>query len=252
VGFGSASAIQTISAGGVLLDFPIGKSGGGTLRLSEPLNLGSTRLLTLSEGTIDANGFDVSVGGFISGANLNTKALLMGSGTWTLTGTGSVWGVTNLNLTFNKGTANIVLLDTSTTARTFAGGGLTYNNLTIGGSTGSSVLTITGSNTFNTFTSIKTVAHTLNFTSGTTTTVNTFAITGSSGNIVTLKSSTAGSRATIRQTSGTVSVSYMDIKDSNATGGAAWTALLTDNNVDSGNNAGWIFVAGTATMFLLF
>jgi hypothetical protein len=58
----------------------------------------------------------------------------MGSGTWTLTGTGTVWNFAIITgLTFNKDTANIVLSNTTTTSKTFAPGGLTYNKITLSG-----------------------------------------------------------------------------------------------------------------------
>jgi hypothetical protein len=77
------------------------------------------------------------------------------------------------------------LSDTSTTARTFAGGALSYNKLTIGGATGTSTLTITGNNQFTELASTKTVAHTIAL--GTTTqTFGAWTVTGTVGNVVTL------------------------------------------------------------------
>jgi hypothetical protein len=93
---------------------------------------------------------------------------------------------TTTNLTFNKNTANIVLSNTSTSARTFDGGGLTFNKLTIGGATGTSTLTINGVNTFSELASTKTVAHTVSL--GANQTVETWSITGTVGNIVTVTS----------------------------------------------------------------
>jgi hypothetical protein len=51
-----------------------------------------------------------------------------------------------------------------------------------------------------------------------------------------------------------VSASYLDIQDSIATGGAIWEALLTNGNVNSGNNLGWIFSIGSSggNFLLLF
>lgn len=84
--------------------------------------------------------------------------------------------------------------------------------------------------------------------SGTTNTVGSFVTSGT--NLKALQSSIAGSQATLSQASGTVSVSYLSIKDSNATGGATWQAYTTNNNIDSGNNTGWdfggVFVLGDA------
>jgi hypothetical protein len=97
-----------------------------------------------------------------------------------------VWlATTTTNLAFFKGTANIVLSDTSATAREFRGGSLSYNTLTIGGATGTSTLTISGNNQFTELASTKTVAHTIAL--GTTTqTFGKWTVTGTVGNVVTL------------------------------------------------------------------
>jgi hypothetical protein len=71
---------------------------------------------------------------------------------------------------------------------------------------------------------------------------------------VALSSTTAGTQATLNKTSGTVSVSYVKIKDSIATGGATWLAPTASGNIDNGNNTGWIFGAYSAnnSNFLAF
>jgi len=113
----------------------------------------------------------------------------MGSGTWTLTGTANAWDTTTpTNLVFYKSTANIVLSNTSTSARTFAGGGLSYNKLTIGGTTGTSTTTISGNNQFTELTSTKTVAHTIAL-STTTQTFGAWTVSGTVGNVVTVTGS---------------------------------------------------------------
>jgi len=74
-------------------------------------------------------------------------------------------------------------------------------------------------------------------------------------NYVALSSTTAGTQATLNKTSGTVSVSYVKIKDSIATGGATWLAPTTSGNIDNGNNTGWIFGAytpSTGNFFMFF
>ena len=116
--------------------------------------------------------------------NFNSSGpLRMGTGTWTITGTGTVWAAATSTITV--GTANIVLSSTSTVARTFQGGSLSYNRLTIGGATGISTTTITGNNSFTQLASTKTVAHTIAL--GTTTqTFGSWTVTGTVGNVVTL------------------------------------------------------------------
>ena len=67
---------------------------------------------------------------------------------------------------------------------------------------------------------------------------------------------TPGTQATLSKSSGIVSVDYLSIQDSNATGGATWNAGA--NCVDAGNNTGWIFTAppapstATGNFFLFF
>jgi hypothetical protein len=79
---------------------------------------------------------------------------------------------------------------------------------------------------------------TLNLAAGTTSTVGAFATTGTTPKF--LGSTSPGTQATISDASGTDTVSYLTIKDSNATGGAVWDARAI-TNVDAGNNTGWLF-----------
>lgn len=164
-----------VFAGGITIE-----CGTGTVQLADALELSSTRTLTLTSGTFDAVSYNVTAGR----SSANGGTLKMGSGTWTLSGTSTVWNISG-NLPLYKGTADILLSNTSTTARTFAGSGLSYNKLTIGGATGTSTLTITGNNQFTELASTKTVAHTIAL--GTTTqTFGKWSVTGTAGNVVTL------------------------------------------------------------------
>lgn len=79
---------------------------------------------------------------------------------------------------------------------------------------------------------------TLNFAAGTTSTVGSFATSGTTMKY--LGSTVPGTQATISDASGTDTVTYLTIQDSNATGGATWSALSA-TNVDAGNNTGWFF-----------
>jgi len=242
----AATASRTITSGGATHDFPFTFNGvGGTWILQDALTVGSTRVVTLTNGTFNANNFSVTAGQFSSN-NSNTRTITMGSGTWTLSGTGTVWDLaTTTGLTFNLNTANITLSDTSTTARTFAGGGLTYNVLTIGGPTGTSTTTLTGTNTFSELTSTKTVAHTIVFPNATTT-VTTFSISGSAGNLVTLSRTGASGTFTLTKSgSGLVRRDYLSISNSTATPAGTWYAGA--NSVDGGGNTGWNF--GLLTLY---
>lgn len=74
---------------------------------------------------------------------------------------------------------------------------------------------------------------------GVTSTVESFV--ANSANIKYLQSTTPGSQATLSQASGTVVVADLTIRDSNAVGGASWTAYADYENTDAGNNDGWNF-----------
>lgn len=164
-----------------------------TVQLADALSLNSARTLTLQSGTFDAVTYNVTTGLFSAPA---PATLRMGTGTWTLSGTGTVWSVGGF-LTLIHSTSTIVLSNTSTTARTFTGAGYYYNKLTIGGTTGTSTLTISGANTFGELASTKTVAHTITLPSSTTTTVGKWSVTGTLGNVVTLAPSTAATAYTL-------------------------------------------------------
>jgi len=177
---------ETITSNGVTFGCPITiDCATGTVNLADALSLNSARTLTLNSGTFDAVSYNVTTGLFNTSFS-NTRTLKMGSGTWTLSGTGAVWAsATVTNLAFYKGTANIVLSDTSASARTITGGGLSFNKLTIGGATGTSTLTISQDNQFTELASTKTVAHTIAL--GTTSqTFGKWTVTGTVGNLVTL------------------------------------------------------------------
>jgi hypothetical protein len=181
----------------------------------------------------------------------------MGSGLWTLFSTGTVWDVSLTNITFNKQTADILLSNTSTTDRTFSGGGNSYNKLTIGGATGTSILQFNGNSTFTEIASTKTVAHTIALGS-TTQRVGAWTVTGTSGNVVTITGNTSN---LIYTGSGNVTgLDYLNIQ------GRAYGANgeTTDiwyggaNSVNSGS-LGWIFASGVtpppsanSNFFLMF
>jgi hypothetical protein len=186
----SGRGTSTITSNGVTITWRLNVDTiTGTVELADALSVSTlaTIGLFLRSGTFDAKTYNVTLNKYFSfSTETITRTLKMGSGTWTLTGTGTVWdAVTTTNAAFYKGTANIVLSDTSTTARSFDGGDLSYNKLTIGGTTGTSTLTITGNNQFTELASTKTVAHTIALGS-TAQTFGKWTVTGTAGNVVTL------------------------------------------------------------------
>lgn len=119
--------------------------------------------------------------------------------------------------------------------QTITSAGVTYTNPFIITSAGTvsfaDALTVTNTVTFD--------SGTLKLKDGVTSTVTTFVTSGNTKK--NLESTLAGTQATLSQASGTVDVSYLIIKDNNATGGATWNAYVDQSNIDAGNNDGWDF-----------
>jgi hypothetical protein len=236
--FGATSGTQTITSNAKTMDFPVTINGvGGTVQLVDALTMGSTRTLTLTNGTFNSNAKSVTVGAF-SASNSNTKTLTLTNTTVTITNGTSTTGfvVLGTGTTFAITSSSIVF--TTASAALFYGGGAgqTYPAVTMSG-TGQLII---GANAANT--NITTLASTtqpctisLLSTAGTTTVTN-FNLSGTAGNLVTFNSSVAGTARTISKSSGTVNALYLNVQDSTATGGAKWYA---NSSNDLGDNTGW-------------
>ena len=237
---------QTITSNGIQFGCPVTVNHpSGTVQLADALSLNSARTLTLTAGTFDAVTYNVTTGLFSSASGTTTK---MGTGTWTLAGTGTVWTGAGTNV---ASTSTIVLSDTSTSARTFAGGGLYYNKLTIGGTTGSSTLTITGANTFGELASTKTVAHTITFPASATTTIGKWAVTGTVGNVVTVNSSTAATAFTLSIAGPANSgIDYLSVRDCAVDTASPGEFYVGANSTNVSGNIRVIFTATPAARTL--
>jgi hypothetical protein len=179
------SGTQVLTGNGRPFEFTIQVQGVGTVELGSAIILQTnTSYLRLLSGTFDAKTYNITTSKvYIEGSTSLT--VKMGSGLWTVSGTGDIWYFLNSSaLLFYKETANITLSSTSTTARTFDSFGGSYNKLTIGGASGISTLTVSGESTWTEWASTKTVAHTINFEA--IQTIGKWSITGTSGNVVTL------------------------------------------------------------------
>jgi hypothetical protein len=174
-------------------------------------------------GTFTTNNFNV-----VADTTFIVGTLNMGSSTFTVNG--GAWYADPLS-TINAGTSTILITD----GAAFDGGDKNYYNLNIGAN-----LDLTGNNTFNTI-SNSAAPIALRFDGGSTTTVTNFNVSGTEDNLVTLNRFNSNNRFILSKASGTVSVDYLQIQRSDATGGAAWYAGANSNNL--GLNLGWIFTA---------
>jgi hypothetical protein len=221
----------------------------GTVQLVD--NFTSSRGFLLANGTFNATSNNVTVSSVILAAG--TKSLIMGTGTWTLTGTGVVWELStdNAGLTFSGASAPIILSSNSVASRTFeAGGSYTYNKLTIGGNTTVSTVIINNSNFNPSFTEIastKTVAHTISFGNTGTTTIGTWSVTGTAGNVVTVNSSIGGTQRSLAITNKMFNVDYLSVQDILSVNTTPVTFWAGANSINNGRNRGIAFASGATT-----
>lgn len=186
--FLKSSGVQSIVSNGYTIDHPINKPGAGTLQLQDNLTQGATRGFTLTSGSIDLNGNDLTVG-IMSTTGATARSINHGIG-GDLHVLGATFTASGSNIT-TSGTGSISM--DSASSKTFAGGGFTYQKLNQGGA---GTLVITGANTFADITNTVRPCQ-INFPASVTTTVSDLSVNGTSGNLVKLRSSISGTRANI-------------------------------------------------------
>jgi hypothetical protein len=245
----------TLNATTVTHDFTVNPTAASSLALT--VNMGATLAVTgattltgTTSGTSvldtrpSSTDYNISTGTMSIGA-AGTLDMTSAASTVTLTGTGTVWSM-NASGTINPGTSTISLTDSSASAKTFAGAGKTYNNLTLAGGAGTGAYTLSGDNTFATFADTGTGAHTINFTASSTTTVTAFTIESATSSVITMQSTSGGSYWNLVDTDGgTNQVRYVSLTDSCASGsGVTWDAYTySSDNTNGGHNCGWVFTA---------
>jgi hypothetical protein len=252
--FNATTTGKTVTVNGVTFAGGVTFNGvGGVWALGSAL--GGSGAITLTNGTLDLNGKTLTVSlRFVTATG--TKNLTFNGGTLicsfpTPTAFNNA-APTGFTTTAGTGTGTISM--TAAAAKTFVGGGSTFNCTLNQG--GAGALTITGSNTFSNITNTRksVSAASILFTAGTTNTFSDWNASGESTRLLTIGSVTAASH-TLSKASGTVSADFLSISQSTATGGAGWYAGA--NSTDGGNNSGWIFTAppapsGSNSNFLMF
>jgi len=250
--FNATTTGKTITTNGASLVQVAINGVGGKWTLGSALN--STSIVFLQNGTLDLNGLTLTTGIQFQTA-LGTKNLTFNGATLVCTAatTTAFNNLNPTNFTTTAGTGVGTISMTAATAKTFVGGGSTFNCTLNQGDAGA--LSIEGSNTFSNITNTykSNGATSILFTAGTTSTFTDWNASGESTRLLTIGSVTAASH-TLSKASGTVSSDFLSISRSTATGGAGWYAGA--NSTNGGNNSGWIFTAPpsvTATgNFLVF
>jgi hypothetical protein len=114
--FAATSGTKTITTAAVVFDRPFTFNGvGGSWQLQDALTSGATRTCSLTNGTLDLNGYTLTTGLFSSG-NSNIRTLAFSTGNITVTGSGAtvftisdstnltVTGTSAVNLTYSGST----------------------------------------------------------------------------------------------------------------------------------------------------
>lgn len=192
--------------------------------------------LIFRNGAFNSNGYSVTIPAFKTDTAAGARTLTMDSSEWTITGSGNVWDVSGTQLTLDAGTSNIIF--TSATEKTFAVDGKQWYNIKQAGAGNLLIGTSSSINSFNDIINTYSAATRVKFAAGSDNTVNNFTLSGSPGNKVTL---TGDAAFTLTKSIGTVTVSYLGISNSNATGGATWLAPTNYGNTNDGANTGWNF-----------
>jgi fibronectin-binding autotransporter adhesin len=192
--FDKESGTQTVTTNGIVVDAPIqvGVTNSPTLELQDNMTIGSTRTFTFTNGTLDLND-KVLTTGSVSTSNSNTRSIDFGRN-GVINCEGAFTATTATGLT-TAGRGRIKM--SSASAKTFAGGGANYSAAALE-QAGAGTLTITGANTFDDITNSNATASQITFPANTTTSVRKLSVSGSSGNLVSLRSSTDGTKFTIQ------------------------------------------------------
>jgi hypothetical protein len=155
------------------------------------------------------------------------------------------WTAVSVNgMTLYAGTSTIILTNSTANAQTFNGNGYTYNNVTVQGA-GAYALTISGNNTFGTFTVDRSVAaKTITGTAGSIQTIASFVCAESSTRVLTLNSTGAAWTLT-KSGGGEVDLNYLAISYVNASPSPTW---YYGANSSIANSTGWYHSHPSDTM----
>lgn len=240
------AATATITTAGKTVSNSLGlvPSVGGTIQFADDVTI-TNSYVCAGGGTIDFNGKTHNIAG---GTGL--QKTIRGSNTLAFNGATIT---VQVNASFNQacygnttvtgpGTINM----TRATAKSFTNTGCVDFGAIDLVQAGAGALTLSSGNaavpgSYGTFKSLTatSVPSTVTFTAGQTFGFNSFSPAGTAGNLLTLNSSTAGTQATLTDSSGVNNLSYCSVKDLIATGGAIWNAFSSAGNVDGGNTSGF-------------
>ena len=198
-----------------------------------------------SSGSVVVNGFlsasnititRVDSLNVLGNCNISSSAI----GTTTITGTGSVWSIPPTS-TVNIPNNAIRIVNTTNNAVTFSGGtNEIYGDLTFARGASTADNLISGSNTFINLRDTGTAAHTMSLATGTTQTVGSFDVRGTSAATIVTVRSTTGIATLYKDPLGIVMSNFISVNGVTATSGSGpWTWFAGPNSTLV-NAAGWL------------
>jgi hypothetical protein len=208
-------------------------------------------------------GGDITMLGFLTGNIVGglPRTLTMNGHTMTLNGTVAIAKFNGVLTTVSANAGTIIFTNSGVAAQSFVGNSQTYNNVTVQGA-GAYALTVSGNNTFNSFTMSQSVDSvgftgnntisslvvdrttsnkTITETAGTNQTVTAITCTTSGTRTLTINS-TAGTATLTKAGGGTVWIDYISL--ANNTGAPANTWYYGSNNTIGANVNGWSAAVG--------
>lgn len=201
--------------------------------------------ITFTNGTVNTNSYNITCQSFsdangsatinLSASTLNPIILLT---------------INQASTTLNAGTSTVNISPT-TGAFTFTSN-KTWNIVQIGSSSSTGLVTIAGGPTISKLSNLRTNAYTLEFSASTTTTIGTFDVRGTAGNIVTVQSTTT-TNATLASLSGAIqsNIDYLTMNyitatpAVSATGATPYYWYIGSNSTTNVNTTGVIALPGT-------
>ena len=254
----SGPGTQIFTSAGKTITFPIVvEKHTGTFELGDATT--TTNTITHTRGTFNANIYNLTCTIFLS-SNSNTRTIRMGSGLWTLTGTGTIWNTSAVTgLTFAANTANILLSNDSTTSKELTPStSLTLNKLTIGGtSVNPATYTISGNYAELAYT--RTITSNLVFSITGITAIGVWSVSGAAAYPINIRSSSGGTRAQINVATRTSGIDYLNISDINirnfGSGVNPYLFYAGDNSINGSLNSNIAFISSSVespqTVYLL-
>lgn len=223
----------------------------GGWSLMDDFSTGTSNIF-FNKGSLITNNNGVKCNSFIGSTSFD-RTLLLGSSIITVTSnSSSAWTLNQTHLTFNSGTSTIIFTNKDAGISNSATDTLRYYDVTFLNNLGAASIKtnsgvskfnrmkvncngiITGNNVYKSL-RLNSKYYVLEVNKAQTI-LDSLALNSNCSSNTFIYSSLDGTQATLRKSSGNVTVQYVILKDINANGGALFTA---NNSIDFGNNSGW-------------